>query len=184
MNSFLKDDNIKSAIDKLILSRLNNLTEDKKKDVKTTDTSQSEKPGSKDKATDKNGKRKLFLGAVMGGLGDAVGGLGSAVGGAVGGVGDMLGGEGGAGVGLGMAAAGAGAMKKQQREMEHRHAMTRVENEMAASQFSADFQDQAIEELSRAVGRATYVDGRVVTIKRNFEYSMGHLVNSFYNIIH
>lgn len=182
MNSFLKDDNIKSAIDKLILSRLENLTEDQKKQLNTSESNKQSTQN--EQGLDDKEKRKLFLGAVMGGLGDAAGGLGSAAGGLVGGVGDALGGEGGVGVGVGMAAAGAGAMKKQQREMEHRHAMSRVENEMASAQFSADFQDQAIMDLSRAVGRANYVDGRIVTIKKNFDYSMTHLLNNFYDIIY
>lgn len=161
---------------------------------------------------EKDVKRKLFLdaiggalGSVAGGLGDAVGGiaggLGDAVGGVTGGLGDALGGvtgglgdmasslvgEGdGAGVGLGIgaAAAGAGMMKKQQREMEHMYALQRVENEMAAAQFSADFQDEAILTLSRAVGRAKFVDGRLWTIHKTVDYSLGHMISDFMMIIY
>ena len=178
-NSFLNDDNIKHAIDKLILSRLKTLTtkdksQDKKESAKTDKTEKS-----KDDSTDasKKDKRKLFLGDLAGSLGGAVSSV-------TGGVGDMLGGEGGVGLAVGGAAAGAGMMAKQQREMEHMHALTRVENEMAACQFSADFQDQAIMELSRAVGRANYVDGRIKTIRTTADYSFSHMLTDFYEIIY
>ena len=165
-SSFVQDDKVKNEIDKLIMARLESLMPNK---------------SDKSSPTDKNNqddKRKLFLDAI----GGAVGSLGGAVGGGVSslasGAGDMLSG-GGAGVGIGAAAAGAGLMKKQQREKEHAHKLMMIENEMATSTFSADFQDQAIQELSRAVGRAKYVDGRIYTIDKTLDYSLGHMTVSY-----
>ena len=154
--SLLKNDKVKKEIDKLILARFNQIIPDN--------------PKNKD-------KRKLFLGGLMGGIGDAVGGITGGIGDAVGGITDSL--SGGAGVGLGAAAAGAGMMAKQQREKEHHYALMRVENEMAAAQFSADFQDQAIMELSRIVGRGNYVDGRLKTIHTTLDYSLNQMITTF-----
>lgn len=162
-SSFVQDDKVKNEIDKLIMARLKSLMPNK------SDKSDKSSPTDKNNQDD---KRKLFL--------DAIGGAIGSVGGAAG---DMLSG-GGAGVGIGAAAAGAGLMKKQQREKEHAHKLMMIENEMATSTFSADFQDQAIQELSRAVGRAKYVDGRIYTIDKTLDYSLGHMINDFYTIIY
>ena len=175
-NSFLQDDKVKSEIDKLIVARLQSLM------PKNSNTSDNSKSDSKE-----DDKRKLFLDSIGGALGSVTGGLGDAVGSVTGGVGDAVGGlteGGGAGLAIGGAAAAAGAMKKAQREKEHAHNMMMVENEMAAAQFSADFQDQAIMELSRAVGRSNFVVGRLNSIHKMIDYSLGHMITDFMEIVY
>lgn len=170
-NSFLKDDKIKSEIDKLIVARLQSLMP-KKTDSSETDSSDKTKSNSK-----VDDKRKLFLDSIGGALGSVTGGLGDAVE-------SVTGGGAGTGMAVGGGLAAAGAMKKAQREKEHAHNMMMVENEMAAATFSADFQDQATMELSRAVGRANFVVGRLNSIHKMIDYSLGHMITDFMEIIY
>ena len=193
--SFIKQDSIQSEMKKLVLSRLNQLT------------AQNNLETALKKSNIPVKNRKLIFGAIGSALGGVAGGLGDAVGSVAGGLGgaasSLLGlgggggsggegeegeaesesGDGSVGLGIGAAAAGVGMMKKKQREMEHRFALKRVENEMAATQFSADFQDQAIMELSKSVGTANYVDGRVNTIMKTLDYSLSHIIYDFYEIL-
>jgi hypothetical protein len=196
-SSFVKQDSIKSKVKNLVLERINQLTT--KNDLETA----------LEKIHVPENQRKLFFDAIGEGLGSVVSGVGDGIGSVVSGVGNGVkglwngltgqgggddaegeneeGGDGGSGpglgIGIGAAAAGAGMMKKQQREMEHRYALKRVENEMAAAQFSADFQDQAISELSKTFGTAKFVDGRIKSINKNLDYSIGQLVGYFYQTL-
>lgn len=209
--SFLNQDQVNSQIKKLVLSRVNQMTRSTELQslINSPEFKNLHKEDRKlifgaigDGLSSLAGGAGDLLGGAAGAVGDVVGGVGKALGGAVSGVGNLLTGgnsgssneensegeeestnNGALGAGIGMAAAGAGLMKKKQREMEHRHALLRVENEMAASQFSADFQDQAIMELSRTVGTANYISGRLTTIMKNVDYSFGQLTNYFYQCL-
>lgn len=118
-----------------------------------------------------------MVGGVTGGVGD----MAKSVGGGLGSMTDAIGGP---GVALGAAAAGAGAMKKAQREMEHRYALQKLENEMASVTFQTDFQDKGILDLSRATGRLNYVISRVKSINKCLDFSLENMIDTFYQTVY
>ena len=89
----------------------------------------------------------------------------------------------GPGLAIGGAAMGAGAMAKSQREMEHMAALTRVENDMAASQFGADFGDQAVTMLNQAVGKSNYIDSRLRTLIEIWDRRLRHTIYNFMDLL-
>lgn len=202
-----EDDIIKNEVDKLLLARLKDLMKtsgDKKKSASNSDSDSTPKQDSANKTelSLKNSSksvdqiqnsenlqsnkqpRKAFIdaiGGLAGSLGGGIGDMAQSVGGGLGGAMDAVGGP---GVAIGAGAAAAGAMKKDQREMEHRFALTRLENEMASTTFGTDFQDQALMDLSKAIGRMEYNNSRIKSIMKCFDYSMERMVDMFYETVH
>ena len=190
-----KEEIIKDEVDKLLLARLKQLTrKDKpsKQDKLTSDPDDLPDKKSSDDSADitpksdiNDKKRTLGLFDALGGVaGSLTGGLGDMAKSVGGGVSSMTDAVGGPGVALGAAAAGAGAMKKAQREMEHRYALQKLENEMASVTFQTDFQDKGILDLSKATGRMNYVISRLKSINKCLDFSLENMIDTFYQTVH
>ena len=91
--------------------------------------------------------------------------------------------NGGAGLGIGVGAAGLGLMMKKRREAKHRFNLQRINMKLAGAHFSADFQDQAITELSRIVEKAKFMDSRLKTLKNNTDFTLGKTFSAIQGIV-
>ena len=112
----------------------------------------------------KKSKRKLFLGALTGGLGDMIGGAGDAISGA----------PAGAVVGVGAAAAGMAA--RTARKEQHYFDITKVQLQTNFNDFRKDYLDYEFTELRECNRVSAKINGMLSTIEKDLAYRVNNRI--------
>ena len=116
-------------------------------------------------------KRKLFLGAITGGLGALTGGVGDAIGGAA----DAAGGV-SPGAMLGVGAAGAGFAARTARKEQHNFDKTKLHLQMNFEMFKKEYMEYEYTQLRECNIISARLNGQLSSIEKNLVYRVNNRI--------
>ena len=125
--------------------------------------------------TSNDPKRKLFLGAIMGGLGDAAGAVTGGVGDLVGGAGEAVGGA-SPGAVLGVGAAGAGLAARKARKDKFHFDKTQLELGINFEEFRKQYIDFEYSNLRECIRETSRINGNLSSMEKNLVYRVNNRI--------